>query len=275
MAAPELAQIAGHRLETVWHGPAPQDAPTLVLLHEGLGSISMWRDFPERLAAATGCGVLAYSRLGYGRSDPAPLPRPLSYMHDEAAETLPRVLDHFGITRCMLVGHSDGASIAALYAGGTKDARVAGIVLMAPHFIVEEISVTSIAAAKAAYERGDLRQRLARHHGDNVDCAFWGWNGAWLDPAFRDWDIRACLPDIAVPVLVIQGENDEYGTLRQVEIAQSMCGAPVRTAILPACGHSPHRDREEETVHEIALFSRDVFRQAGLAGRAGREHDEG
>ncbi len=203
--------IAGRRIEAAWHGPAPDRAPTLVLLHEGLGCIAMWRDFPRLLAERTGYGVLAYSRPGYGKSDPVLLPRPLSYMHDEAREVLPAVLDQAGIRKTVLVGHSDGASIATIYAGSQQDFRVRGLALMAPHFFVEDISVRSIAEAKQAYETGGLRERLARYHAD-VEVAFRGWNDAWLDPKFREWRIDDELAHVRVPMLIIQGKDDQYGT---------------------------------------------------------------
>jgi len=245
-------RIAGVKLEYAWTGPEPgkgSDArPTLVFLHEGLGCVTMWRDFPRRLGEATGCGALVYSRQGYGKSDPVPLPRPLSFMHDEAFEVLGPILDHFSIERAVLVGHSDGASIAAIYAGGVEDPRVGGLVLMAPHFFIENICIESIEKAKTAYETTDLRDKLARHHGENVDCAFRGWNDAWLDPRVRDWDITEYLPRIRVPTLIVQGESDEYGTARQLEVASEQSGGPVDTLLLPECGHSPFRDQPEATL---------------------------
>src|SRR4051794_8799134 len=179
--------IGSSELEYRMVGPLPDAAPTIVLLHEGLGSASLWGDFPDKLAASTGAGVFAYSRAGYGASSPVPLPRPLDYMHVEAMQVLPKVLDAIGFRRGLLLGHSDGASIAAIYAGGCEDHRVRGLGMIAPHFLVEDVSIRSIAQAKAAYEQGTLKVRLARWHRD-VDNAFHGWNGAWLDPAFRDWD---------------------------------------------------------------------------------------
>ncbi|MCC2111362.1 MAG: alpha/beta hydrolase [Hyphomicrobiales bacterium] len=241
-------------------GPRPDEVPTLILLHEGLGAVSMWRDFPDRLAAATGCGVFAYSRAGYGGSDPVPLPRPLTYMHDEARDVLPDLIAAIGVRRGLLVGHSDGASIAAIYAGSdaaNRD-RICGLVLMAPHFFVEDVSIKSIAAAKIAYETTDLRERLKRYHGDNVDCAFWGWNGAWLDPGFRAWDIREYLGRIEVPVLVVQGRDDEYGTLAQVHAAEADCTTPVTVEVLEDCGHAPFRDQPEATLAANAAFVRSV-----------------
>jgi pimeloyl-ACP methyl ester carboxylesterase len=247
--------VAGKKIETAWHGPSPDRAPTLVLLHEGLGCVALWRDFPEKLAQRTGCGVLVYSRPGYGKSDPVPLPRPLTYMHDDAFEVLPAVLDQAKIQKCILVGHSDGASIAAIYAGGRQDFRVRGLVLMAPHFFCEDICVRSIADAKEAYEKTDLRERLARYHGDNVDVAFWGWNRAWLDPDFRNWDITEFLPTVRVPMLVIQGRDDQYGTAAQIETAQNETFCPVEVLYLDRCRHAPHFDQPDATLEAIAEFA--------------------
>lgn len=246
--------VGGRKIEAAWFGPAPDRAATLVLLHEGLGCVGMWRDFPERLARQTGYGVLVYSRFGYGKSDPAPLPRPLSYMHDEALDVLRGVLDAAGVRKAVLVGHSDGASIAAIYAGGAQDFRVRGLVLIAPHFFVEDISVRSIAAAKQAYESGDLRARLAKYHGKNVDNAFRGWNDAWLDPAFRHWNIEDFIATIRVPMLLIQGAQDEYGTLKQLETAEREAYCPVELTIMENCGHAPQAVRPEETVAVIDAF---------------------
>ena len=173
-----LLDLGDQSLEYRMIGPRPDQGPTIVLLHEGLGCVGMWRDFPERLSEATGRGVFVYSRQGYGGSSPCAVPRPLTYMHHEGQEVLPRLLDAIGFRRGTLFGHSDGASIAAIYAGSHDDPRVENLILMAPHFFTEEITVASIAEAKTAYETTHLRERLKRYHGDNVDCAFWGWNGA-------------------------------------------------------------------------------------------------
>jgi pimeloyl-ACP methyl ester carboxylesterase len=234
-------------------GPQPSEAPTIVMLHEGLGSAALWGDFPDRLQAATGMGVFVYSRAGYGASTSVTLPRPLDYMSREALEVLPALLDAIGFTRGVLVGHSDGASIAAIYAGGTGDHRVRGVVLMAPHFVVEDVSVTSIAAIKQTYETADLREKLARWHRD-VDNAFYGWNGAWLDPDFRRWDISEYLAYIRVPVAILQGEDDQYGTLRQIEIAREECYCPVDVTMMPGTGHSPHREAAELTLTTVSEF---------------------
>src|SRR6202166_1334371 len=235
-------------------GPSSGDAPTIVMLHEGLGSAALWGDFPDKLQAATGAGVFVYSRAGYGASTPAKLPRPLDYMHVEAVEVLPKLLDAIGFRRGLLVGHSDGASIAAIYAGSHQDHRIEGIALIAPHFIVEDVSVASIAEIKKSYETTNLKEKLARWHKD-VDNAFYGWNGAWLDPAFRNWDISEFLAYIRVPIAIVQGVDDVYGTMRQVEIAQEECYCPVDVTVIPGAGHQPHREAPEATLHAISEFA--------------------
>jgi pimeloyl-ACP methyl ester carboxylesterase len=244
--------VGGARLEyRLWPGGGRTG---LVLLHEGLGSVSMWRDFPERLQAATGKPVFAWSRRGYGGSSPKPPPWPVGYMHEEARHWLPPVLEATGFDEVVLIGHSDGASIATIYAVEDPRPGLRGLVLMAPHFFVEDVTVASIELARQAYEAGDLRSRLERHHGSNVDGAFRGWNGIWLDPAFRAWDIQAALPSLKVPTLLIQGADDEYGTLAQVEAAEKAIAGPLTTVVLPRCRHSPHRDQPEATVEAIAAF---------------------
>jgi pimeloyl-ACP methyl ester carboxylesterase len=218
-------------------------APTLVFLHEGLGSARQWRDFPRKLAAATGCGLLVYSRRGYGGSDPVPLPRPLTYMHEEGERELPALLGDTSITDAILFGHSDGASIALVAAGSGRAPSVRGLILEAPHVFCEELSVRSIAAARDAYERGDLRDKLRRWHGDNVDVAFWGWNRAWLDPGFAAWSIESYLPCVGVPVLQLQGRDDPYGTEAQLRSIERGASGPVTTLLLDHCGHAPHKDQ--------------------------------
>ena len=246
-----FAQVAGHRLEVERIETAAPTRPTLVLLHEGLGSVAMWRDFPGRLAHACGCNALVYSRYGYGNSDPLAAPREVRYMHDEALVALPELLDQLGIERPILVGHSDGGSIALIHAGARKR-PVAAVVTLAAHVLVEDISVSSIAAAKMAYETTDLRAKLARHHAD-VDSAFWGWNRIWLDPAFRAWNIEEYLPGIDCPVLAIQGEDDEYGTMEQMR----RIGAQVKDVELlelEDCRHSPHRDQPDAVLEAVTRF---------------------
>jgi pimeloyl-ACP methyl ester carboxylesterase len=248
-------EVDGASLEYRYVRPDAPGRPTLVFLHEGLGCVAIWRDFPDRLAEATGCGALVYSRAGYGRSSPVPLPRPLRYMHDEGLAALPRLLDAAGLDDVILVGHSDGASIALVHAGGADPRRrVRAVVTEAPHVLCEDLSVRSIREARRAYEEGDLRARLARLHGDHVDVAFWGWNRAWLDPGFMAWNIEEYLPAIRVPILVVQGRQDQYGTAEQYERIRAAAGGPVEVVLLDACGHSPHRDQREATLEAMRSF---------------------
>ncbi|MCC7217051.1 MAG: alpha/beta hydrolase [Burkholderiales bacterium] len=253
------------RLEYAWVGSARADAPLVVFLHEGLGSLAMWKDYPGALCAAAGVRGLVFSREGYGRSTPRPSGErwPVDFMHRQAHTVLPALFAHLGIRAWpWLIGHSDGGSIALLYAAAYPD-RVAGVIAVAPHLFVEDVSVRSIDAARAAYEATDLRARLARYHAD-PDSAFWGWNDIWLDPAFRDWNIEAALPAIRCPVLAVQGEDDEYGTMAQVEgVARLVPQA--RLVKLPACGHSPHRDQPAALTAAVVAF----LRQHGIGEVAG------
>jgi pimeloyl-ACP methyl ester carboxylesterase len=246
--------VGAAHLEYRMIGPSPESAPVIVMLHEGLGSAGLWGDFPEKLQAATGAGVFVYSRAGYGASTPVKLPRPLDYMHVEALDVLPKLLDKIGFRRGLLLGHSDGASIATIYTGSHQDHRVQGLALIAPHFIVEDISVAYIAEIRTKYETTDLKAKLSRWHKD-ADNAFYGWNGAWLDPKFRDWDISEYLAYIRVPVAIVQGAGDQYGTMRQVEIAQEECYCPVDVTVIANAGHSPHREAAGETLAAIADFA--------------------
>jgi len=241
--------VRGRRIEAERVGPGK--GPTLVFLHEGLGSVKLWRDFPGKLAEATGLGAFVYSRAGYGASERAEMPRPVRYMHDEA-QLLPEILAAAGIDDPVLVGHSDGASISIIYAGSGGKARA--LVLEAPHVFTEEMGLRSIAKAREAYQGGELRARLAKHHQD-VDAAFWGWNRPWLDPEFRKWNLEEYLPRIAAPILVLQGEQDEYGTRAQVD-AIARGARDVEVLMLDRCGHSPHRDQPELALRVIAAFLR-------------------
>ena len=259
-----MLELGEMRLEYRMIGPRPDAAPTLVLLHEGLGCVAGWGNFAQELAAATGAGVFAYSRAGYGRSSPGKLPRPVSFMPDEAREVLPRVLAAIGFRRGLLVGHSDGASIAAIYAGSVQDHRVRGLALMAPHFFTEDVGIAEIARTRAAFEAGPLRAKLARWHAD-PDNAFHSWCGPWLDPEFRKWDLTDALAHIRVPILIVQGEDDQYGTMRQIEVAQQECYCPVDVALLPNTRHAPHREAPEATLRAISDF----------VNRLLREHHEG
>jgi pimeloyl-ACP methyl ester carboxylesterase len=264
LADQDFIDLASMRLEYRMIGPRPDAAPALVLLHEGLGSAGAWGSFPDELAAATGACVFAYSRAGYGRSSPAKLPRPVSFMHDEATDVLPRVLDAIGFRRGLLVGHSDGASIAAIYAGSVQDHRVRGLALIAPHFITEDMGIAEIVRARTAFEQGDLRSKLARLHAD-PENAFYNWCGPWLDPEFRKWDLSDALAHIRVPILIVQGEDDQYGTVRQVEVAREECYCPVEVALLPETRHAPYREAPEATLRAVSEF----------ANRLLRDHHEG
>ena len=223
-----------------------------MFLHEGLGSLGLWRDFPRKLAQATGLGCFVYSRAGYGQSDPAPLPRPVTYMHEEA-ELLPEILKEAGIDDPILVGHSDGASIAILYAGKQRQRPTRALILEAPHVFTEEPGLQSIAKMRDAYPQ--LKPRLAKHH-KNPDAAFHGWNGAWLNPEFREWNLESSLPNISAPILLIQGKDDEYGSDKQLAAIQSQVKGPTRTLLLDQCGHSPHRDQPEKTLQAMTDFIR-------------------
>jgi pimeloyl-ACP methyl ester carboxylesterase len=262
-AFPWIAGVRGDivaddkRLETVAYIPPPDQAPTIVMLHEGLGCVALWRDFPIKLAAATGWGVFAYSRAGYGESDPVDLPRPLDYMSREARFSLPAALDAIGFQRGILLGHSDGASIAAIYAGDHSDERIKGLVLMAPHLFTEAPGLASIAEARRAYETGDLRARLAKYHA-HVDNAFRGWNEAWLDPGFKAWTIEDAVGRWRVPALIIQGVDDQYGTLAPVRSIEARSPAPMKSLILEACRHSPQIDQPHATLDAIASFCASV-----------------
>lgn len=247
--------LDGRRLEVASWGCDTADTPTLVLLHEGLGCVALWRDVPARLAADLGCRVFAYSRFGYGRSDPVTLPRPITYLHDEALEVLPGVLDAAKVTRAILIGHSDGGSIAAIHAGAVCDPRIKGVVLIAAHFFVEEQNLESIIRIRAEYQTTDLRSRLARYHA-NVDNAFRGWSDAWLDPRFRAFDITGYLPNIVVPVLALQGSEDPYGSEAQLDALRRTVRSPLETRLIPGARHTPQFEAREPTLAAITAFVR-------------------
>lgn len=242
------------RLEYQWIAPEREGAPPVVFLHEGLGSLAMWKDFPHQLCAAGGFRGLVFSRPGYGRSTPrAPQEAwGVDFMHQQAQQVLPGLLAAVGVREPVwLFGHSDGASIALLHAAACAH-NVRGLVVLAPHILVEDITVRNIEKARAAYQAGDLRARLGRYH-DDPDSAFWGWNRIWLDPAFRSWNIEVELASVDAPVLAVQGLDDEYGTLAQIRgIAQRVPGTQLLE--LSSCGHSPHRDRPADVVRETVAF---------------------
>ena len=251
----EFVTVDGKRLETLWIEPRNAGFPPIVMLHEGLGSIALWKDFPHRLAERTGCGVLVYSRYGHGNSDRLLEKRPVSFMHHEAQTVLPQLLEALGVDQPILFGHSDGGSIALIYAGTFPESPRA-LVLEAPHVFVEDLSVESIAAAKVNFQTTDFREKLARYHA-HVDDTFWGWNDIWLDPEFRSWNIESYLDVIRCPVLCIQGEQDEYGTRAQVEAIRSRVPG-TELVMLADCKHSPHRDQREKTLDMVAGFVKEV-----------------
>jgi pimeloyl-ACP methyl ester carboxylesterase len=245
----EGLEIDGAALELVrLEGVRP--GPTIVFLHEGLGSVALWKDFPAELVQRTGLPAVVYSRRGHGHSDPDRLPRAPSFMHHEAEVVLPALLDALALDEVILFGHSDGASIALL-AAARRDPRFRRLVLLAPHVFVEELSIASIVVARDAFANGDLRERLGKYHADATHT-FRAWNDVWLAPAFRDWDIRDRLAEIACPILLIQGRDDEYGTLAQIDAIAASTGADV--LILDNCGHSPHRDRPDMVLAVAAAF---------------------
>ena len=237
-------------------GTSTNDA--LVLLHEGLGSVDLWKSFPEELAIATGCRVFVFSRYGYGRSTPLNGKRPFDYMHQEALDTLPNFLEHIDVVRPILIGHSDGASIAMIHNGGGYG--VGGLVLMAPHVFVEDLTLKSIEQARIAFETTELPTKLGRYHED-VASAFWGWNDIWLSPEFTKWDIQMYVEKLSCESLLIQSDNDPYGTLAQIEVIEKLSPAPTQRVILKDCGHSPHFDQSNVTIDAIAKFVEDSLRE--------------
>lgn len=249
----KLFQVNGIDLEVVEIAGDPI-LPTIILLHEGLGCIDMWRDFPQELAQLTGHPILIYSRQGYGRSAPCQVPRPVDYMHIEAQEVLPELIKVAKIKDYILLGHSDGGSISLIFSGSEKRPNLKGVITMAPHIICEQMSVDAIKIAKTAFDDGKLRTALLKFHMDNVDCAFLGWNSAWLNPKFLDWNIEKFLPNITVPQLIIQGKEDQYGSYAQVDGVVRKSGGPVESCILENCGHSPYIEQKELSLKIIQKF---------------------
>ena len=258
-----LVEAGGHRLEYEWIGRGASAAPAIVMLHEGLGSVALWRDFPAAVGAATGLGVLVYSRWGYGKSEPiAPEPRPVDYMSWEGREVLPALLRRLEIARPILLGHSDGGSIALVHAGSGLAPAPMGVVTLAAHLFVETVSTVSIAKARVAYEESDLRAKLARFH-DDVDGAFYSWNCTWLLPEFiRGFNIEADVARVRCPVTAIQGAQDEYGTIRQLDAIREKTQGRAEIVLLPDCRHSPHRDQRATA---LAAIERHVERALAAA----------
>jgi pimeloyl-ACP methyl ester carboxylesterase len=243
---PSIIDLAGGPVE---YCLVPGEGPVVVFLHEGLGSMRLWRDLPARLAP--GRPILVWSRHGYGQSSVVPPPRPVSYMHHEALDVLPELLESLRLEEAALVGHSDGASIALIHASGRSSIR--GVVAIAPHVLVEDRTVEAIEAAREAYLRGELRSKLARHHND-VDATFWGWNGVWLNPAFQEWNIEEYLPAVACPLLAVQSEDDPYGSVEQLERISRSAGGPVASLVLGSGGHAPHISHPETVMPAVEAF---------------------
>jgi pimeloyl-ACP methyl ester carboxylesterase len=262
--------VDGKRLETLWIEPAGKHRPTIVMLHEGLGSVALWKDFPQRLASRTGCGILVYSRYGHGNSDKLLEKRPVEFMHHEGEVVLPELLDKLNIQKPILLGHSDGGSIALIFAGKYPE-RPRALILEAPHVFVEDLSVASITQAKVIYLTTDLPPKLGRYH-RHVDATFWGWNDIWLDPQFRSWNIEEYLPAIRCPILCIQGEEDEYGTIAQVKAIQARVPA-TEILMLPNCRHSPHRDQPGATLERMAEFIADLTGKTASEKRMARSEE--
>ena len=249
--------IKDHTLEIQWINPQISGRPTLIFLHEGLGSLGLWKDFPRLLCQMCRCPGFIYSRLGYGESDPCILPRKINYLHKEALDVLPRVLEAADIRDHILIGHSDGGSIGLIYAGSPCSTRLKGLITEASHVFVEPVTVKSIQEAREAYLIGGLREKLDRHHGKNTDTAFWGWNDIWLHPNFIHWNIEKYLKKIQVPVMAIQGRQDPYGTLSQITALSGQI-RDCRTRIIENCGHAPHMEQKEHVLKLMAGFIEDL-----------------
>jgi pimeloyl-ACP methyl ester carboxylesterase len=247
-----LVTIADGRIEYSFYELNRPAAPTIVMLHEGLGALSLWRDFPRKLSNLINCSVFVYSRHGYGQSDFINSEFDTQYMHEEALYILPQILDHFEISNPILYGHSDGASIALIHAS-SADSQVTGLILEAPHVFVEEISLDGLKGAKKAFEQGGLKASLAKHH-RKPEMIFRYWNNIWLSPEFLTWNIASCLSNIQCPALLIQGETDAYGTLSQIDTIEKNVSGSCETKILPNIGHSPHRENPELVLRSIQQF---------------------
>lgn len=248
MSASAAVEVGGRAIE-VRDLPGTPDAPPLVLLHEGLGSVGLWRDFPAELQAATGRRLIAFSRYGHGRSAPPPRPRTPAFFHEEALEVLPELLAALDVSDPVLVGHSDGASIGLIHAAHHP---VTALALLAPHVFVEDICTAAIRGTRETFLEGELRARMARHH-DDPDAAFWGWCDVWLDPAFADWSLEAEAGMVQAPTLLIQGADDPYGTLAQIDRIEACARGPVTRLVL-AGGHSPHLEHGPRVAEAVAAF---------------------
>lgn len=265
----EYLTASGKQLEYTWVQRAPADGePVLVFLHEGLGCIAMWRDFPSQVSAMLDMPGLVYSRAGYGGSDPTTLPRSITYQEDEAKGALSEVLDNLGVAKAILIGHSDGGTIALIQAGCDTDERILGAVTMAAHVFNEQVCIDGIKEAQEIWDTTDLREKLKRYHGDNVDVAFHGWNDTWQRDDYWHWNVEQYLPAIRCPLLVMQGIDDHYGSEKQVDAIMAGTGGPAEKLMLPNCGHNPHFDQPDMTMNGIHRFIREqVFGDSGARSR--------
>lgn len=265
----EYLTASGKQLEYTWAYRAPVgEEPVLVFLHEGLGCIAMWRDFPTQMSAALDMPGLVYSRAGYGGSDPITLPRPITYQEDEAKDALNEILDALDIKRAILIGHSDGGTIALINAGCDETGRILGAVTMAAHVFNEQICIDGIKEALDVWNTTDLREKLKRHHGENVDVAFHGWNDTWQRDDYWHWNVEQYLPTIRCPLLVMQGMGDHYGSVAQVDAIIAGAGGFSQKLMLPECGHNPHVDQPEMTTNAIRTFIRlQVFGDSSALSR--------
>ena len=255
-----ILEAHGNKLEYEWVGERTGGKPTLVFLHHGLGCVALWRSFPEKLSEATGCPAFVYSRQGYAGSDPVDWPRSVDWLKVEGRERLPQVLAAAGIDDLILVGHSDGASISLVYGAEVK-IGLRGIIVEAPHLFVEEVNIDEISATREAFMTTDLRDRLKKYQGDNIDSAFYGWAESWLQPGFRAFSIEENIPRIEAPVLAIRGAKDKYGSSAQIERLTALAHCPLQT-VRPNCGHAPHEEAETETLEVMASFIKPLLDRA-------------